>query len=158
MSRDIRYPAPEPEDTPLSLTLRRRRVELGLTLQQIADRMDVTEATVQRWESGVIKSVRYRRLAKLAEILQVAPAELFPPEARKANPPDDRAADGFEERAARLIQLASRLLPEQKAFLLSVLEEAVRRLPREAPSPESYPPDAQEEAGPAVPADGRSNP
>lgn len=158
MSRNIRYPAPEPEDTPLSVTLRRRRVELGLTLQQIADRMDVTEATVQRWESGVIKSVRYRRLAKLAEILQVAPVELVPPEARKTNPPANREADGFEERAARLIQLASRLLPEQKAFLLSVLEEAVRRLPREAPQRESYQPDVPAEAETSVPEDGHSNP
>ena len=49
----FRRPPPEPIDTPLSVTLRRRRVELGLTLQQIADRMDVSEATVQRWESTV---------------------------------------------------------------------------------------------------------
>ena len=31
-----------------------RREALGLTLAQLADRMGVSEATVQRWEAGVI--------------------------------------------------------------------------------------------------------
>lgn len=57
----------------LSLVLKQRRKELGLTLAQIAEKMGVSEATVQRWESGNIKSVRYDRLDKLAEILKVDP-------------------------------------------------------------------------------------
>lgn len=61
----------------LSTILKTRRKELGLTLAQIADRMDVTEATVQRWESGNIKSVRHEKIAKLAEILQISPASLM---------------------------------------------------------------------------------
>lgn len=61
----------------LSLILKKRRKELGLTLAQIADRMDVTEATVQRWESGNIKSVRHEKITKLAEVLQVSPAILM---------------------------------------------------------------------------------
>ena len=61
----------------LSTVLKTRRRELGLTLAQIADRMDVTEATVQRWESGNIKSVRHEKIAKLAEILQISPASLM---------------------------------------------------------------------------------
>lgn len=61
----------------LSTILKIRRKELGLTLAQIADRMDVTEATVQRWESGNIKSVRHEKIAKLAEILQISPASLM---------------------------------------------------------------------------------
>lgn len=55
----------------LSDVLKKRRKELGLTLAQIADKMGVAEATVQRWESGNIKSVRHDKIAKLAEILQV---------------------------------------------------------------------------------------
>ena len=58
----------------LSIVLKNRRKELGLTLAQIADKMGVAEATVQRWESGNIKSVRYDKLNKLAEVLQVNPA------------------------------------------------------------------------------------
>ena len=61
----------------LSDVLKKRRKELGLTLAQIADKMGVAEATVQRWESGNIKSVRHDKIAKLAEILQVSPASIM---------------------------------------------------------------------------------
>lgn len=63
--------------THLSAVLKQRRKELGLTLAQIADAMDVAEATVQRWESGNIKSVRYDKIGKLAEVLKVQPSALM---------------------------------------------------------------------------------
>lgn len=61
----------------LSSVLRNRRKELGLTLAQIAEEMEVAEATVQRWESGNIKSIRYDKIGKLAEILHVSPAAIM---------------------------------------------------------------------------------
>ena len=63
--------------THLSTILKQRRKELGLTLAQIADAMNVTEATVQRWESGNIKNIRYDKIGKLAEVLKVSPALLM---------------------------------------------------------------------------------
>jgi len=63
--------------TQLSTALKQRRKELGLTLAQIADAMNVTEATVQRWESGNIKTIRYEKIGKLAEVLKVSPALLM---------------------------------------------------------------------------------
>lgn len=57
--------------------LRTRRKALGLTLEDIAQATDVTRATVQRWESGSISNVRYDKLAKLADVLQVTPAFLM---------------------------------------------------------------------------------
>lgn len=62
---------------PLSSVLKQRRKELGLTLLQIADAVGVTEATVQRWESGNIKTVRHEKIAKLSEVLKVSPAALM---------------------------------------------------------------------------------
>lgn len=61
----------------LSSVLKQRRKELGLTLAQIADAMGVAEATVQRWESGNIKSIRHEKISKLAEILMVSPSTLM---------------------------------------------------------------------------------
>lgn len=61
----------------LSDVIKKRRSELGLTLLDIAKKMDVNEATVQRWESGNIKTLRQGRLSQLAEILKVSPAELM---------------------------------------------------------------------------------
>ena len=47
----------------ISSVLKAKRKELGLTLAQIAEKIGVTEATVQRWESGNIKSLRHERIA-----------------------------------------------------------------------------------------------
>ena len=41
----------------LSQILKSRRTRLGYTLLDVAKRMGVTEATVQRWESGNIKNL-----------------------------------------------------------------------------------------------------
>lgn len=61
----------------LSTVLKQRRKEMGMTLAQIADIMGVAEATVQRWESGNIKTIRHDKIAKLAELLKVSPAVLM---------------------------------------------------------------------------------
>lgn len=57
--------------------LKSRRKELGLTLNDIANLMGVSEATVQRWESGAIKNLRYERISALASVLNVSPAYLM---------------------------------------------------------------------------------
>lgn len=61
----------------LPAVLKRRRAVLGLTLLQIANKMGVTEATVQRWESGYVKTVNYDKMVRLAEILGVSPLEFL---------------------------------------------------------------------------------
>ena len=43
----------------LNEMIRSRRKELGLTLLQLAEKTGVREATVQRWESGNIKTIKY---------------------------------------------------------------------------------------------------
>lgn len=61
----------------LANVLKQRRSELGYTLLEIANKMGVSEATVQRWESGSIKTLRYDRITQLAEILQVPPTVIM---------------------------------------------------------------------------------
>ena len=73
----------------LSSVLRNRRKELGLTLAQIAEEMEVAEATVQRWESGNIKSIRYDKIGKLAEILHVSPASIMGWDDNPPSPPQN---------------------------------------------------------------------
>lgn len=61
----------------LSDVIRKKRKELGLTLLDIAKYVGVTEATVQRWESGNIKNVRYEKVALLSQLLHSSPAEIM---------------------------------------------------------------------------------
>lgn len=61
----------------LSDVIKKKRKELGLTLLDIAKYVGVSEATVQRWESGNIKNVRFEKIALLCEILHASPAEIM---------------------------------------------------------------------------------
>ena len=57
--------------------LRELRKERGLTLLQVAEKLGVTESTVQRYESGNIKNLKYETMVELAELFGVAPAYLM---------------------------------------------------------------------------------
>ena len=57
--------------------LKERRLELGLTMLQVANAVGVSEATVSRWESGNIANMRRDRIAKLAKVLQLRPSAIM---------------------------------------------------------------------------------
>ena len=61
----------------LSSKLELRRRQLNMTLLEVANKVGVTESTVQRWESGSIKTLRHERIVKLAEALDVTPSYLM---------------------------------------------------------------------------------
>ena len=54
-----------------------RRDELNLTLLDITKKVGISEATVQRYESGQIRNIRQDKIDKLAAALQLTPAQLF---------------------------------------------------------------------------------
>ena len=56
--------------------LRNRRLELNLTMKDVAKHVGVSEATVSRWESGNIANMKRSRIERLAEILCVSPLSI----------------------------------------------------------------------------------
>lgn len=56
--------------------IKKRREEIGLTLEDVGDYINVNKATVQRYESGNI-DVKRTIAIKLAEILQTTPAYIM---------------------------------------------------------------------------------
>ena len=59
------------------IDLKSRRLELGLTMLEVAKAIGVSEATVSRYESGNIKNMRRDRIEKYAKVLQINPAVLI---------------------------------------------------------------------------------
>lgn len=57
--------------------IKERRIILGLTLAEIADKLGVKEATVQRYESGEIKNMKHETIVELADILHCSPQYLM---------------------------------------------------------------------------------
>lgn len=54
--------------------IKNRRLELGLTMKQIADRVGVSEGTVSRWESGDIENMKRDKIVALSKALNISPA------------------------------------------------------------------------------------
>lgn len=57
--------------------IKRLRIEKGMTLADVGKKLGVRNATVQRYESGEIKNLKYETVVKLAEIFDVTPAFLM---------------------------------------------------------------------------------
>lgn len=57
--------------------IKERRNSLGLTLLEIAELLNVKEATVQRYESGEIKNIKHETIVALAKILKCTPQYLM---------------------------------------------------------------------------------
>jgi len=53
--------------------LRKRRMELGLTLEEVAEAVGVSKSTVLKWETGTIEDMRVNKAAALAQVLNVSP-------------------------------------------------------------------------------------
>lgn len=74
--------------------LKQRRIELGLTMLEVAKLVGVSEATISRYESGNIKNMRKDRIAKYASALKVPPStflELEDKSESRLTPADLRA-------------------------------------------------------------------
>lgn len=86
--------------------IRNRRLELGLTMKELAARVGVSEGTISRWESGGIANMKRDKVALLSQVLGIpidqlmgweedsqdgTPAYYMDPEARELAPIPFRA-------------------------------------------------------------------
>ena len=61
----------------LNNRIKEKRLESGKTLLDLAKHIGVAEATMQRYESGVIKNIRYETIVKIAKYLDCNPSYLM---------------------------------------------------------------------------------
>ncbi len=57
--------------------IKKRRIAMGLTINDVAKYVGVSGATVSRWENGVIANMKRDKLKKLAEVLHTSPIALM---------------------------------------------------------------------------------
>lgn len=74
---------PEEELVALGLTvigagLRSARLGLGMSQRQLAWQVGVSQSLVSRLETGTVRGIRLRTLARIAGILQASPGYVFP--------------------------------------------------------------------------------
>ena len=109
--------------------IKARRMELGLTLEDVAQAVGVGRSTVRKWETGMIKNMGRDKIAALAKVLQISPVELVPAsgsarsedeerlEALHKNPAlgmlFDRSRSMSSEDIEFMLQVADRILKER---------------------------------------------
>jgi len=57
--------------------IHQRRTLLGLTLEEVGDKVGVTKGTVHKWESGNISNMRRDKIMLLSQVLQISPVSLI---------------------------------------------------------------------------------
>lgn len=53
--------------------LKERRLFLGMTYQEVADKTGISKSSLQRYETGSIKSLSFDKIFKIADALEVSP-------------------------------------------------------------------------------------
>lgn len=98
--------------------IKKRRLELGLTLEDVAKIVGVSNATISRWESGAIENQRRDKVELLAKALRVTPGELMGWEADSPVNKDEAEREEF----LRLYEQAPAWLRDQVRNLLEAAE------------------------------------
>lgn len=80
--------------------IKNRRLELGLTLEEVAKAAGLSAPTIQRYESGEIKNVRKDKIKALADALQLTPTYLMDWE---KNPEVKKSFDYYMEMQLHLL-------------------------------------------------------
>ncbi len=70
--------------------IKKRRIEKGMSMKQLALCANVSEGTISRWESGAIKEMRRDKLLLLANALDISPMELMEDKTASARFSDSR--------------------------------------------------------------------
>lgn len=106
------------------MNLKDRRIELGLTLEQVGELVGVGKSTVRKWENGLIENMGRDKISKLAKALQVSPLFIMHIE----DPDNERYIEDSSkvvgiynqlntDRRKKVIDFATKQLNEQKGFI-----------------------------------------
>lgn len=104
--------------------IKERRNALGLTLLEIAEQLNVTEATMQRYENGQIKNIKHETIYALSQILKCSPSYLMGWSNSILEKP---AVDNgkLSDRQKRIVELFNDLTDEQQDNLIGRAEMLV---------------------------------
>lgn len=100
--------------TELNKRIKERRKNQNKTLLEVAEFIGVKEATMQRYESGEIKTIPYKNIELIAECLDCSPSYLMGWDEEIKNYSDDELDE-------QIINVFNRLSEEKKQQALDYL-------------------------------------
>ena len=105
--------------------LRQRRLELGLTLEEVGNIVGVGKSTVRKWETGDIANMRRDKIALLAKALQVSPSFIMGWDDSSSN---DKLSDEDIENILTREFIKNGILKEGEDLTKEQYEQAMRVL------------------------------
>ena len=101
--------------TILNIRIKEQRLKNNLTLLEVANKLGIKEATMQRYESGVIKNISHETILKLAQIFDCTPSYLMGWEDVKTEIP------AGDDRDSEIVRMFSELTDEEKKSVLDYI-------------------------------------
>jgi len=107
--------------------IKKRRIELGYTLEEVGNKVGVGKSTVRKWESGLIANMKRDKIEALASVLKVSPVELL----RPGSAPEGwvrvlgKVADEMFSDRLKAARKAKMITQEQLANLISVERSSI---------------------------------
>lgn len=114
--------------------IKNNRLRLGLSQEELGEKLGVNKAAVQKWESGAVENIKRSKIKELSKIFGITPTELLgfadcfeqTPEEKQLSQEAktyDMVAALFGSDASRLLNLFDKLNEQGKAKALDALED-----------------------------------
>ena len=98
--------------------IRRKRKKLGLTLEDVANALNVSKSTVSKWERGFIVNLKRDKLIALSRLLNISPVEIIDGEIVKGQHIN---IDEFFNRLNDLLSITD-LSEQEKSMILEYVQ------------------------------------
>lgn len=116
----------------MSTSLRERRLELNMTLEEVATSVGVGRSTVRKWETGFIQNMGRDKILALAKTLKLSPMDIIDPDHEIPDSLVDDIADTARNlspiRQKKVYAFATDQLKKQRTESTSV-QDNVKQLP-----------------------------
>lgn len=95
--------------------IRKYRKDLGISQEELGNRIGVCKQTIQKYESGTVSNIPYEKIISLSSALNITPATLL--DAENPNPQQSVILEKFyslsDSHKEALLQYADFLLSQQ---------------------------------------------
>ena len=111
-------------DSNIGKLIKRKRIEKGLTLEQVANKVGVGKSTVSKWERGAILNMRKDKLDALSLILGIDPLVFIYGDENilsDAKEFEQITAREFKNEVNDLLNKTSNISDQEKALLIQTL-------------------------------------
>ena len=108
-------------DSDIGRLIKRKRLENGLTLEQVAKSVGVGKSTVSKWERGAILNMKKDKIDALSLILGIDPLSLIYGIDKDSPNVEQISAQEFKQEVSALLNKTTNLSEQEKTLLMQTL-------------------------------------